>query len=92
MANELNVDASGLRAAAASSGAVVATALNGAEPGRPSSSYPSATGVAAVNAALAALQGRQEKRMTGQAGDLSSSSARYDATDTDGGDAIAVTV
>ncbi|WP_249383606.1 hypothetical protein [Mycobacterium sp. DBP42] len=48
--------------------------------------------MAAVNAALAAVQGRQSARMSGQAGDLAVSSARYDTTDSDGGDAIGTTV
>lgn len=91
MANELEVDASGLRVAAASS-ELAATALSGVGAGGPSSSHPSAAGVAAVNAALAATQGRQSTRITGQAEDLSVSSARYDSTDSDGRDAITVTV
>ncbi|WKG05765.1 hypothetical protein [Mycolicibacterium sp. HK-90] len=91
MANGLEVDASGLRVAAGSS-ELAATELNGTWPGGPSSSNPSGTGVAAVNAALAAVQGRQSARMTGQAGDLAVSGARYDAMDSDGGDAISTTV
>lgn len=92
MANDLNVDASGLRVAAASSEVVATTALNDPGVGGPSSLNPSAAGVTAVNAALTAVQGRQQKRMTGQAGDLSVSGARYDTTDSDGHDAITVTV
>lgn len=92
MANELNVDASGLRVAAASSEATAATALNDAGADGPSSSHSSAAGVATVNAALTAIQDRQQKRVSGQASDLSVSSARYDSTDSDGGDAISTTV
>lgn len=45
-------------------------------------------GMAAVNAALTAVQARHAQRVTGQAGDMSVSSARYDTTDEDGGEAI----
>ncbi|MFN6549538.1 hypothetical protein ACP6C7_03920 [Mycolicibacterium septicum] len=48
--------------------------------------------MAAINAALTSVQGRQSARMTGQAGDLTTSSARYDTTDSDGRDAISGTV
>ncbi len=41
-----------------------------------------------MNAALTSVKSRQSARITGQADDLSVSSARYDSTDTDGGDAI----
>ena len=41
-------------------------------------------GMAAVNAALTAVQARHAQRVTGQAGDMSVSSARYDTTDEDG--------
>jgi len=91
MAIRLEVDAVGLRNAAASSAAVAET-LTGVNAGNPSSSHPSAAGVAAMNAALASMQSRQSARMTGQAGDLSAGSARYDTTDAAGGDAITVTV
>lgn len=91
MANELEVDASGLHVAAGSSELVAAT-LTGAGTDGPSSAHRSAAGVAAVNAAMAAVQSRQQNRMTGQAGDLSVSGARYDSTDSDGRDAITVTM
>ncbi|MFN3001658.1 hypothetical protein [Mycolicibacterium wolinskyi] len=87
MANELNANADGLRAAAASSG-VTAAALTGAVLGGPSASQPSGAGVAVVNAALVVVQGRQSRRMSEQADDLSVSGARYDTTDEDGSDAI----
>lgn len=44
--------------------------------------------MAAVNAALTAVQARHAQRVTGQAGDMSVSSARYDTTDEGGGEAI----
>lgn len=91
MANQLHVDAAGLRSSANSS-AAVAACLTSAATSNPTSSQPSAAGVAAVNAALTSVQNRQSARMTGQAGDLTTSSARYDTTDTDGRDAISGTV
>ncbi|OMC33856.1 hypothetical protein A5740_11230 [Mycobacterium sp. GA-1841] len=87
MANGLEVDASGLRIAAATSDDVSAT-LKAAAGGDSCSTYPSGAGVAAVNAALASVRQRQSSRITGQADDLSVSGARYDTTDTDGSDAI----
>lgn len=91
MANKLQVDAAGLRVAAAGSDAVAA-GLTSTEDGNPGSAHPSAVGVAAMNAALASTQSRQSARMTGQSGDLSVSSALYDSTDSDGRDAISTTV
>lgn len=91
MANELEVDAGGLRTAASSS-EVVAAGLTGGQFDAAASSQPSGAGVAAVNAALTSLQQRQSARITGQAGDLTTSSALYEATDSDGGDAISGTV
>ncbi|KHO21127.1 type VII secretion target [Mycolicibacterium setense] len=87
MANGLEVDSGGLRAAAAGSDGIAA-GLSGGSFDTPRSTQPSGAGVAAVNAALTSVRSRQSARMTGQADDLSASSARYDATDTDGGDAI----
>ncbi len=91
MANELHVDAAGLRSAASSSTAVAA-GLTSTATSNPTSSQPSAAGVAAMNTALTSVQGRQSARMTDQADDLSVSSARYDTTDADGRDAINTTV
>lgn len=91
MANELQVDAAGLRSAANSSTSVAAD-LTGPRVSNPTSSQPSAAGVSAMNAALTSVQGRQSARMTGQAGDFTTSSARYDTTDSDGRDAISGTV
>ncbi|MHC9296713.1 hypothetical protein ACRCUN_29970 [Mycobacterium sp. LTG2003] len=88
MANELEVNASGLQAAAASSEATARAALAGAELGGLSASRPSSAGVAAVNAALTAARGRQSSRIAGQAGDMSASGARYDTTDGNESDAI----
>lgn len=88
MANELEVNADGLRVAAASSEATARTALAGAELGGSSASRPNSAGVAAVNAALTAARGRQSSRITGQAGDMSTSGARYDTTDGNESDAI----
>lgn len=91
MANELHVDAAGLRSAANSSEGVAA-GLTGTGTSNPTSTQPSAAGVAAVNAALASTQSSQSARMTSQAGDLTTSSARYDSTDSDGRDSISGTV
>lgn len=87
VANELQVNAAGLRAAGADSDHVAA-GLSGGTLDAAASVQPSGVGVAAVNAALASVKSRQSTRMSGQAEDLSVSSARYDTTDTDGGDAI----
>lgn len=91
MANALHVDAVGLRVAATSSDALAAT-LTGTDAGNPSATHRSAVGVAAVNAALTSVQGRQSARMTGRAGDLTTSSARYHTADSDRPDGITVTV
>lgn len=91
MANEVHVEVAGLRSAANSSEGVAAD-LTGTGTSNPTSSQPSAAGVAAMNTALTSVRGRQSARMTGQAGDLSVSSARYDTTDSDGRDAISGTV
>ncbi|CAM3793221.1 hypothetical protein H7J08_00750 [Mycobacterium frederiksbergense] len=87
MANQLNVDTGGLSAGAASSEATAA-GLTSSTPGRSTSTQPSACGVAAVNAALTALQGRQSARITGQAADMSTGASAYARTDADGSDAI----
>lgn len=91
MANELHVDAAGLLSAANSSDSIAA-GLSGVDAGNPSATHASAAGVAAMNAALTSVKSRQSARMTGQASDLTASSARYDATDTDGRDAFSTTV
>lgn len=88
MANELEVDAIGLRVAAADSEAAAASAFAGAPSCGPATAQPSAAGVDAVYAALASAQSRQSQRIAGQASDLMTSSARYDTTDQDGADAV----
>lgn len=87
MANQLNVDTGGLSAGAASSEATAAGLTSGTLSGT-SSTQPSAAGIAAVNAALTALQGRQSARITGQAADMSTGASAYARTDADGSDAI----
>ncbi|MGV9802785.1 hypothetical protein ACWDTP_32510 [Mycobacterium sp. NPDC003449] len=87
MANDMNVNADGLRVAAVASDDVAA-GLTGAPVAAAAGSRPSSAGVAALNAALASARGRQSRRMSGQADDLSVSSARYDTTDGDGAGAI----
>ncbi|WP_228032456.1 hypothetical protein [Mycolicibacterium sp. P9-22] len=73
---------------AATSSATVAAGLTGKTFDTGSSSQPSSAGIAAVNAALASVRGRHANRITGQAGDLTTSGARYDTTDGDGAGAI----
>ncbi|KUI06006.1 hypothetical protein [Mycobacterium sp. IS-3022] len=91
MANELEVDAAGLRTAAAGSEAVAAALTTGIADGA-SGTCPSQAGVAAVLAAAQSVRTRQSHRITGQANDLSVGSARYEATDSDAADTITVTV
>ncbi|MGV0740706.1 hypothetical protein ABQF35_30595 [Mycobacterium syngnathidarum] len=81
MANELQVDTAGLRTAAADS-ETATTALTG------DGGTSTNAGIAAMDAALASLRRRQSQRITGQAGALSTGSARYDTTDGDGAGAI----
>lgn len=87
MADELEVDTGGLRSAAANSESTAGT-LTGAGLTDATSTQPSGGGVAAVNAALASVRTRQSARITGQAGDMSTASARYDTTDEDEAGAI----
>jgi hypothetical protein len=49
---------------------------------------PSGAGVAAMNAALTSLKGRQSSRINEQAGDLSVIGAKYEGADSSGSDAI----
>lgn len=58
MANELSVDAAGLRVAATNSEGTAA-ALAGGQRSAPPGSHPSSAGVAAMNATLASLRSRQ---------------------------------
>ncbi|MCZ0730909.1 hypothetical protein [Mycolicibacterium iranicum] len=87
MAGDLKVDTGGLSAGAASS-EITAASLAGTALSNSTSTQPSAAGVAAVNATLAALQGRQSIRITDQAGDMSSGAAAYGRADADASDAI----
>jgi hypothetical protein len=87
VANGLEVDAGGLRTAATSS-TTFAAGLTGGTFDAGSTSQPSSAGIAAVNAALASVRRRHARRITGQAGDLTTSGARYDTTDRDGAGAI----
>lgn len=82
MANELNVNADGLRTAAADSETATAALTGGGD------GLSTNAGIAAMDAALASLRRRQSQRITGQAGALSAGSARYDTTDGDGAGAI----
>ncbi|MCP2622048.1 hypothetical protein NLB33_04170 [Mycolicibacterium smegmatis] len=81
MANELNVSSDGLRIAAAAS--ETATAALAGDSGTSTN-----VGIAAMDAALASLRRRQADRISGQAGDMSTGSTRYDTTDSGGADAI----
>lgn len=87
---ELRVDVGGLRTAAGNSGALaeVLTAGADAAAGGPSTAHPSAAGVAAVNAALAAMTTRHASRIGGQADTVHVASGVYERTDSDGGDGI----
>ncbi|MDV3130182.1 type VII secretion target [Mycobacterium sp. 21AC1] len=87
MANGLEVDASGLRIAAASSGVTATKLATGTVDGGRGTT-PSQAGVAAILAAAHSVRTRQSGRISGLADDLSVSSARYDTTDDDGRDAI----
>lgn len=92
MANEMEVNADGLRAAAGATDALAADLMNGAVDGCVGGDDPSAVGVGAVNAALNVVRERQARRVAGQAGDLSVSGGRYDNTDSNGAGSISVTV
>ena len=91
MANELEVDTAGLGIAAANSEAVAAALTTGSADGV-SGACPSQVGVAAILTAAQSVRARQSQRISGQADDLSVSAARYDTTDSDGGDAITLTM
>ena len=80
MGNELGVDSSDLRAAAAGGDAIAET-LAGAAAAGSTGAQPSAAGVSALDAAISAIRTRQSARLSGQASDLSVASARYDDTD-----------
>ncbi|WP_019971504.1 hypothetical protein [Mycobacterium sp. 141] len=84
MANELHVDAAGLRLAAANSTSAASAAFTNGGFDAATGSKPSSAGIAAVNAALVSLQTRQTQRITGQAEALTTGSSQYDGTDGDG--------
>lgn len=89
MSGELRVDVDGLRSAGANSGALAAgLSGGGADAGTTGTTHPSAAGIAAMDAAITSVLGRQSTRLTGQADALTTSSANYEATDTGGGQAI----
>lgn len=87
MANELQVDAAGLRAASASSDVTAAELAAGTVEGGPGAN-PSQAGVAAILAAAQSARTRQSNRISGQAGALSVGGTRYGTTDDDGASAI----
>ncbi|BBX31961.1 hypothetical protein MMAG44476_20312 [Mycolicibacterium mageritense DSM 44476 = CIP 104973] len=87
VANGLEVDAAGLRTAAANGEGTAAELATGTvEAGR--GTTPSQAGVAAILAAAQSARTRQSGRISGQSDDLSVSATRYDTTDDDGRDAI----
>ncbi len=87
MANELNVNADGLRAASAKGDVTAAELAAGTIEGAPGAT-PSQSGAAAILAAAQSVRTRQSHRVSGQSDDLSVSGARYDTTDDDGASAI----
>lgn len=90
MAGDLRVDPGELRAAGASSEAVaaeLATDVSGA-----TGDHPSDAGIAAVDAEISVLQGRQSSRVTTQAGDLSTAGTRYGEADESGAQDISITL
>jgi hypothetical protein len=92
MAKDLNVDTTGLRAAAAASASTAGVVLTSESVSGPTGTRPSDAGIAAVDAASAALRVRQAGRIAGQAGDLSAASAGYDDTDRSNAADISATV
>jgi hypothetical protein len=90
MANSLEVNADGLRVAAASSDSMSATLTRPATNGTANTGRLSSLGIAAVDSANTSVRGRQSSRISGQAGDLCTGADRYD--DTDGGSAENITV
>lgn len=89
MANDLEVDTSGMRAAASDSGQIAADVLADGSKAGPIAARPSGIGIAALDAAGAAVRTRQANRIAAQAGDVATAGGRYD--DTDGGSAEAIT-
>jgi hypothetical protein len=91
MANSLEVDADGLRVAAASSDAMSSTLTRPASSGT-ADTRPSSAGIAAVDSANASVRGRQSSRISSQVGVLSTGADRYDDTDGSSSDNLKVTV
>lgn len=91
MADELAVSTSGLRVAAKDSD-VLAAGLAAGVTARGVGDHSSVAGLNSLDAAVGSVRGRQSKRMSRQADDLSSGSARYDDTDGGAADDIAFTV
>ena len=87
MANDLQVDANGLRGAAAASGGIASSLASG-EIGGTAVAQPSGAGVQAMNAAVLSVQRRQSSRIADQAGDLTVGGATYEQADSEGADSI----
>ncbi|MCX8557214.1 type VII secretion target [Mycolicibacterium mucogenicum] len=88
MAGQLRVDVDGLRSAAASSSAVAAGLITGADTADVSRPHPSTAGVAAMDAAVTATANSYSGRITGQSDALTSGAQGYEEADTNGGQAI----
>ncbi len=80
MANDLRVDPGALRAGATSS-AMIAAELGASRPRPDAGSYPSGTGVAAMDSAVTTARSFQSSRVSAQAGDLSAAAVRYGVVD-----------
>ncbi|CDO20728.1 MULTISPECIES: hypothetical protein [Mycolicibacterium] len=91
MANDLEVDASGLRLAAAGSDELAAGFAAGSDDAL-SGSRRSSAGISALDVAINAVRGHQSVRISGQAGDMLVGAGRYDETDGDAARAVTVTV
>lgn len=92
MAQDLTVDTDGMRIAAVGSAQTAADVLASGTVGPVVGGRPSDAGVAALDAAGAALRARQASRIAGQAGHMSAASAGYDDTDGSNADDISVTM
>lgn len=81
MAEDLNVDPAGLRAAAASSEGLAATLGTTPPAVSASGSQATHTAVSALDAAIAAARGSQSRRVAQQAADVQSASTSYRSSD-----------
>lgn len=90
----LNVDTSGLSAAAASGEAVAVSLMSGeiGELAVPTEARHSGVGIAALDKAVTRVHDRQARRILTHANSLRNASSRYDETDRGGAADIAVTV